>query len=133
MTHGVINALRSLDQARKNFIEIIYRKSIIHPEVGHCSLWARSITIPQLHLRVSLTAKQDHLSLSATGYEHEHGIWLLETREVKEVTILSERVLGISTPGDLPSTRHNRDAVPVHHAHEFLASSRKFRFRNLHC
>jgi hypothetical protein len=61
----------SLYEARKNFIEIIYRKRIIHAKIGHRSLWTHSITIPQLHLRVSLATKQDNLALSAPGYEYE--------------------------------------------------------------
>ena len=57
VAHGVIDALRALDQAGEDFVEVVYRKSIINAEVSHRTLRAKTVAVPQLHLRVALPAK----------------------------------------------------------------------------
>ena len=133
MAHGVIDALRALDQAGEDFVEVVYRKGVINSEIGNRTLRAKAVAVPQLHLRVTLSAEQDNLTLSTSGHQHKHGIGFFKTGEIEQITILAEGIFRIAAAGDLARTGNDRNALAIHHRHQFFAAAGKFSFGDFHC
>ena len=125
--------MRSLNQAGQDVVQIIDRKGVVHPEVRYRALGPKPVSIPQLHLRVSLTAEQHHLTLAPARYQHQYCIRLLKARQIEEIAVLSKGVLRVTTARDFTCARNNGDAVLVHHGHQVFTPTGEFSFRDLHC
>jgi hypothetical protein len=66
-THGVIHPSATLDQARKNVVDIIKRESIVGAEALAGSLCPHALAVPELLQRILFMAEQHVLTVRRPG------------------------------------------------------------------
>src|SRR5690606_4562067 len=113
----VVDAARALEQPRELREQLADRVRLVGPEVGARALDARAVARPGLGLRIA-RLDEERERRPAVVAQDERGVRVVEARQVVEVAVLTEAVVGVARARRQPRSEQDRDRAGLHRLQE---------------
>ena len=109
------------DQLGELVEQLVVRVRLVRAEVRDRALDAGPVAGPGLDRAVARLDEQ-RVGGAAVGAQHRRRVRVVEAREVPEVAVLAERVLGVARARDQARAAEDRDRVGTHRIEHALAA-----------